>query len=558
MTNTTCSRSGSKKKEKEKGATENNLTELETSAATTEQTQGQTRTGTDTQSTGPQRPQPLLLPDKPRERVVLSGMGAVTRKVEQIHVCKENEDDDKDEDKDKYGKNDNSDDNDNTKEEEKEENIKGGMVVRVLVGVYVAKAAVFMCKGTVNTKRLFVQDDTVEVLCPQSTAIQEAEADTDTGADVDRTDGTSATGTAGPSVNVEGVKKVSRRRKRRRKRVVRREGGYVEKKVAVVVKKSETGKAKMYCREVGEILPALEHRGDIWKVFVSRKTGWVKGGDGEHLCLCVEPVDGSEVWIEEKLVHSIVEEVSWEGRHSADNSGCDGKERSGLDEANTGHKQQQPQEEQERSQMVVEEEADGSANNRNSEQIEHGHYLDKCESYDDFCYWRGGGGGVGNEYENTSATTNTERSEVADSCYNVGRHESVWKCDVWWKRGPSEELWNSTPGEEKRLSTEWMNTPYTVTAAISPMSMPVRREGVETEEVRTERRRWENSSNTNNRDKDNSGNINRESLNQTATHFCWHYNYNDYNCDNSIISSNSDNCLQWNYDNNRNNNNSKL
>ena len=438
------------------------------------------------------------------------------------------------------------------------------MVVRVLVGVYVAKAAVFMCKGTVNTKRLFVQDDTVEVLCPQSTAIQEAEADTDTDtdADVDRTDGTSATGTAGPSVNVEGMKKVSRRRKRRRKRVVRREGGCVEKKVAVVVKKAETGKAKMYCREVGEILPALEHRGDIWKVFVSRKTGWVKAGDGEHLCLCVEPVDGSEVWIEEKLVHSIAEEVSWEGRHSADNSGCDGKERSGLDEANTGHKQQQPQEEQERSQMVVEEEADRSANNnRNSEQIEYGHYLDECESYDDFCCWRGGGGrGVENEYENTPATTNTERSEVADGCYNVGGHESVWKCDMWWSREPSEELWSNTLGEGKRLSTEWMNTPYTATTptvstTMTPMSIPVRREGEETEEVMTERRMWESSSNTN-RDKDNSGNINRESLNQTATHFCWHYNYNDYNCDNSICISNSgsDNCLHWNYDNNSSNN----
>ena len=579
MTNTTCGKNSSgnssitkKKEKKEKGITENNWTGLETSATMTTtmvMAHEQTRTGASTQSTRlppPPRSQPLLLPDKPRERVVLSGMGAVTRKVEQIHVCREGEGEDRDEAKcDRSG---DGSGNANTKEEE---NRKGGtanssgssgggggggmVMVKVLVGMYVAKAAVFMCKGTVNTKRLFVQGDVVEVLCPQCTATQEVDTDTntDTGTDLDGTDGTTETATAtditAPSNTVGSEKKARRRRRKKRKRKRKVSGG-MEMKVAIVVKKAETGKAKMYCRQVGEILPALEYRGDIWKVFGSKKTGRIRAGDCEHLCLCVEPVDGCEVWIEEKLVYSTVEEASCEGCYSAVNSDRNGKERSGLDEAATEHKQQHR--EQERSQLEVEEgeEADGNVNNRNSERIiEDRRHLDKCSST--FCCWKGGGEEEENAYENTPATTNTERSEAMDGCFDVYDHESVWKHDGWWSREPSEESWASTPSESKELSSEWMNTPTptipTITAGAAAavmMPMLVRREEEGTKVLGTERRRGR--SNNINKDKDNNS---RESLDQPDTHFCWHPNYS--NCNGN--DNNSDNCLHQNYGNNGNN-----
>ena len=143
-------------------------------------------------------------PERRRERLILESMGAVTRKVEDVRPCDK--------------------------------------LITIPVKRYIAKESVLLCKGTVNTKRIFIQNDVVEALCPCSIL-----------------------------------------------------GG----KVFIIVQKAATQQSRLYCRDPDEIMQALYPIEDTTRTFVTKKKGFTKIDSVS--CYCVEAVPKYELWIEEGL-----------------------------------------------------------------------------------------------------------------------------------------------------------------------------------------------------------------------------------------------------------------
>lgn len=141
------------------------------------------------------------VPGKRRERVVISDLGGVMKKIVDPEECRG--------------------------------------TITLPIRKYIAKAAVLLCKGVVNTKRLFVLNDDVEEICP--------------------------------CTNVSG-------------------------KAFIVVRKAISRKAKMYYRTLNEILPFMKYVEDTTMTFAVTKRGFTKT-DGIE-CLCIEPVPGSELWVD--------------------------------------------------------------------------------------------------------------------------------------------------------------------------------------------------------------------------------------------------------------------
>ena len=74
---------------------------------------------------------PISLPHvRRRDKVILNGVGGTTKKIKEVQYCEK--------------------------------------TVLVMIKRYVAKESIFLCKGNSNEKRIFIKNDTVEVLCPNA------------------------------------------------------------------------------------------------------------------------------------------------------------------------------------------------------------------------------------------------------------------------------------------------------------------------------------------------------------------------------------------------------
>ena len=142
--------------------------------------------------------------EKRRERTIISDVGAVMRKIGGVEECEK--------------------------------------TITVTIRKYVARNAVLLCKGTVNTKRLFVQGDEVEEVCPCN--------------------------------NTSG-------------------------KAFFIIRKATSKKAKMYCRAFSDVTPSIHFVEDTTKTFTANKRGFTKSDSIE--CLCIEPIPGCELWVDEAL-----------------------------------------------------------------------------------------------------------------------------------------------------------------------------------------------------------------------------------------------------------------
>lgn len=114
--------------------------------------------------------------------------------------------------------------------------------VTIIIRRYVAIGSVLLCKGGSNTKRLFVKKDIVEELLPCNDF----------------------------------------------------------EKSFVIVYKTEGGKQWIHPRPLSELLPSLSYVNDTTRTFSVKKRGVTKN-DGIR-CLCIEPLPGYELWIDEGLI----------------------------------------------------------------------------------------------------------------------------------------------------------------------------------------------------------------------------------------------------------------
>lgn len=143
--------------------------------------------------------------EKRREKVILKGVGATTKKFEGVVHCNES--------------------------------------VTLKVLKYVATSSALLCKGMVNTKRIFIKNDKVWVLCPNQSPREQ---------------------------------------------------------VIVIIKKFIGTKEMVFSRKLEDIVPSLSLVEVSDETFNVTKRAYTKA-DGTW-CYCITPIPGCDVWVDENLV----------------------------------------------------------------------------------------------------------------------------------------------------------------------------------------------------------------------------------------------------------------
>lgn len=165
--------------------------------------------------------------EKRREKVILKDIGATTKKIQNVVDCND--------------------------------------VIGINVKKYVASTSLLLCKGVSNTKRIFVRNDSVWVLCPDQVEHEQV--------------------------------------------------------IVIVFKKKDPSKNMIFLRKLEEIEPNLDLKEDTEEFFVTSMKGETKLG--ETVCYCITPIRGFDIWVDGALSRkTLLEEIP----RNKLVTGCDGEQ----------------------------------------------------------------------------------------------------------------------------------------------------------------------------------------------------------------------------------------
>ena len=165
--------------------------------------------------------------EKRREKIILKNIGATTKKIQNVTDCDD--------------------------------------VIGINVKKYAAVRSRLLCNGVSNTKRIFVRNDPVWVLCPDQAEHEQV--------------------------------------------------------IIIVFKKKDPSKNTIFLRKFDEIEPSLSPREDTEEFFVANKKGETKMGEMD--CYCITPIKGFDIWVDGALVRKTLLEKVPRDKFV---TGCDGEQ----------------------------------------------------------------------------------------------------------------------------------------------------------------------------------------------------------------------------------------